>query len=79
MTGVTLQRLRDLVLTVACSAATGIATALVIGKLKFATLFESALGGRTLLWAAAAAAIAVGCAVPFVLGKPPCDRRDTGV
>lgn len=79
MTGRALLRLRDLLLVVGCSTASTIAAGLVVGKLRFATLLESALDGRTLLWAAAAAAVAIGCAVAYVLGKPPCDRGDTGV
>jgi hypothetical protein len=74
-----LLRLRDLTLTAACSASASVAAILLLGRWKFATLFETALGGRTLLWAAVALAIAAGCAVGFVLGKPPCGRGHGGV
>lgn len=77
--GTVFVRLRDLVLTVGCAAAMSIAAILLLGRWKFTTLFETALGGKTLLWAALALSVAIGCAVGFVLGKPPCDSRDGGV
>jgi hypothetical protein len=74
-----LLRLRDLLLLVACSASSVLAAVLFLGRLKFATLFEAALAGRTLLWAAFAIAVAVGCAVGYVLGRPPCGGPGDGV
>ncbi len=67
-----LLRFRDLVLLVACSVSSVLAGILLLGRWKFAALFESALAGRTLLWAVGAAAVAVGCALGYVLGRPPC-------
>lgn len=74
-----LLRLRDLLLLVACSASSALAAVLLLGRWKFATLFETALAGRTLLWAAIAIAVAVGCAVGYVLGRPPCGGARDGV
>jgi hypothetical protein len=65
-------RLRDLALTALCAASASLAAILFLGKWKFEGLFEAALGGRTVLWAVLAAAVATGCATGFVLGKPPC-------
>lgn len=75
----TLLRLRDLLLVVACSASSALAAVLLLGRFKFAALFETALAGRTLLWAAVAVAVAVGCAVGYVLGTPPCGGSRDGV
>lgn len=74
-----LLRLRDLVLTAVCSASAAVAAILLLGRWKFATLFETALEGKTLLWAGLALAVAAGCAVGFVLGKPPCRDGNGGV
>jgi hypothetical protein len=74
-----LLRLRDLLLLVACSSSSVLAAVLLLGRWKFAALFETALAGRTLVWAAAALAVAVGCAVGYVLGRPPCGRAGGGV
>lgn len=74
-----LLRLRDLLLLVACSASSAVAAVLLLGRWKFAALFETALAGRSLLWAAVALTVAFGCAVGYVLGRPPCGARHGGV
>lgn len=74
-----LLRLRDLVLTVFAAAAVSVASVLTLGWISFRTLFETALGGTTLLWAAGMWALAIACGVLYVLGKPACARDGHGV